>query len=102
VGEKARTPAETAKQKLASPGYKGIMHKNDQVAWCEDWPDYDTVKRAVTKWISMSQKDELKLLEALYTQRQSLPTPFEFAVLMHDYVPLTVTFNFLRNYKFVT
>lgn len=72
-----------------------------KVEWAEMWPEYKTVRAAVTKWLSMSQKDELLLLDTLFENRSNLPAPMEFALLMREKVPLANIFDFLRRHGFV-
>ncbi|NTB05868.1 hypothetical protein [Agrobacterium tumefaciens] len=93
--------AELGKDKLDSAEFRNIKHLNEGVRWASSWPQYDTVKSAIVKWLSMSRQDELALLDALFEQRENLPTPLQFAAIMHNQMPLTTIFNFLRNYQFV-
>jgi hypothetical protein len=78
-----------------------VGHLNYKVEWSRTWPDYETVKATVTKWISTFQKDELALLDALFKDREHLPTPLEFAMQMRQTIPLTTVFNFMRNHGFI-
>jgi len=93
--------AERAKHELNSPHFKNIAHLNKGVRWASHWPQYDTVKNAIVKWLSMSRQDELALLDTLFDQRDNLPTPLEFAAIMRNQMPLTTILNFLRNHHFV-
>jgi len=86
---------------LTADEFAAVGHMNSEVKWNPNWPDYDTVKNSITRWISMSQKDELHLLDALFVHRSLLPTPIEFAMEMRRRMPTTVIFNFLRNHCFV-
>jgi hypothetical protein len=58
-------------------------------------------KGSGTKWISMSQKDELLLLDTLFEHRGNLPAPMEFALIMHERIPLANIFDFVRRHGFV-
>ena len=74
-----------------------IKHFGDSTRWKKDWPSYEDAYASATKWVSMSRKDELKILTILYENRQNLPAPFHFAMAMRDHdIPLSVTFNFLK------
>jgi hypothetical protein len=91
-----------AKASLAAPVYRNISRMNERVTWSWQWPDQESVREVVTKWKSMSQRDELKILDALGSDgRDALPTPLEFATLMAREMPLTLVLNFLRNHGFV-
>jgi hypothetical protein len=72
-----------------------------KVEWAETWPEYETVRAAVTKWLSMSQKDELLLLDTLFKHRGTLPVPMEFALVMREKIPLANIFDFVRRHGFV-
>ena len=77
------------------------LAESSKVRWTETWPDYGKVRAAVTKWLSMSQKDEVLLLDTLYEHRADLPTPMEFALIMREHTPLANVFDFMRRYGFV-
>ena len=72
-----------------------------KVVWADSWPEYETVRSAVTKWISMSQAHELLLLNTLFEHRGNLPPPMEFALLMRDKIPLANILDFVRRHGFV-
>ena len=86
---------------LTNGGYAPVGNPDDQLKWNPSWPDYEVVKQSVTKWISMSQKDELAILDALFRDRERLPPPLEFVMQMRVAIPVMVIFNFLRNHAFV-
>lgn len=77
------------------------LSEPSKVEWADTWPEYETVKAAVTKWLCRSQADELLLLDTLFEHRGNLPAPMEFAFIMQQKIPLTNTFEFLRQHGFV-
>lgn len=82
-------------------GMERSLCEPSKVEWAETWPEYETVRAAVTKWICMSQKDELLLLDTLFEHYGNLPAPIEFALIMHERIPLANIFDFVRRHGFV-
>jgi hypothetical protein len=82
-------------------GLERSLCEPSKVEWAAKWPEYETVRAAVTKWLSMSQKDELLLLDTLFEHRGNLPAPMEFALIMHKTIPLANIFDFMRRHGFV-
>ena len=95
-------PTQIPAQPLPGRGdTKWSVPTSNEFAWLQAWPEYDKVYSDVTKWLSMSRQDELTLLYVLYECRRDLPSPADFALIMHDEVPLANVLPFLRCHGFI-
>lgn len=86
---------------LGAQDRTGLASSDSIFGWKPVWPEYDMVRVAVSKWLSMSQQDELTLLYVLYECRNDLPSPTDFALMMRDEVPLANVLQFLRSHDFI-